>query len=298
MVDRCKIVVVDDEPRFVQSLKALFHSQYEIHSTQDGRQATALVRTTRPELILLNLCMPEVDGYHVLRQLKQQQELSDIPIIVVTGLHETADETKSLRMGAVDYVTKPYNPDILSARIDRQLAIKRQQDFFKVLSYQDYLTNIPNRRFFNELLEREHKRCRRNQTDLSLLMIDVDYFKRYNDIYGHLDGDKCLIRVVEAMTRQLRRPSDQLSRFGGEEFACILPETNLAGARKLAVSLQQSIYNLGIVHTEGVNNRVTISIGIACSQAHEETSANRLLSLADRSLYQAKAQGRNSICSA
>ncbi len=296
-VDRTKIVIVDDEPRFVLSLQKLFSTQYEIHATLDSTRATDLVRSEQPQLILLNLTMPEMDGYHVMRQIKQTREIADIPIIVVTGLHESADETKSLRMGAVDYVTKPYHPEILKARIDRQLELKRQQDFFKVLSYRDFLTGIPNRRSFNEILEREQKRCKRNHSALSLLMIDVDFFKKYNDIYGHLAGDKCLKRIVSSMAEQLRRPTDQLARFGGEEFACVLPETNCAGATKIAETLQQAILDLKIPHSEGINRQVTVSIGIATDYPHEVDETEKLISMADKCLYQAKLQGRNTIYS-
>ncbi|MDJ0805930.1 MAG: diguanylate cyclase [Gammaproteobacteria bacterium] len=295
-VDRSKIVIVDDEPRFVESLQTLFRDRYEILSTQNSRTATEMVRAEQPQLILLNLNMPEMDGYHVLWQIKQNRETADIPIIVVTGLHEVADETKSLRMGAVDFITKPYHPEILQARIDNQLELKRQKDFFKDLSYEDYLTKIPNRRSFNEILEREYRRCRRNHSCLSLLMIDVDHFKKYNDIYGHVAGDRCLKRIVSAMNQQLRRPSDRLARFGGEEFACVLPETDSTGAKTLAISLQQAILNLHMVHAEGIKHRVTVSIGIATSEASGGCEADQLIGTADRYLYLAKNQGRNTIC--
>lgn len=297
MIERSKIVIIDDEPRFVHSLEKLFERQYEISYTLDSTNAAELVMREHPHLVLLNLTMPKKDGYQVLKELKQREEISDTPVIVVTGLHETIDETKSLRMGAVDYITKPYNPDILKARIDTHIELKRQRDFFRLLSFQDYLTNIPNRRGFNEIIEREHKRCRRNRTVLSLLMIDVDFFKSYNDLYGHLAGDKCLQLIVETMAQQLRRPSDQLTRFGGEEFACVLPETDLKGATVIAESLHRSISDLHITHANGIDKQVSVSIGIASSHPDQGDEVETLLLEADQCLYKAKMAGRNRIYS-
>ena len=293
--DRAKILIVDDEPRFIQSLVQLFQEEYEVLFTLVSTRALELVASEQPHLILLDLMMPGMDGYHFIRKIKQNQDIADIPIIVVTGQSNTSDETESLSLGAVDYITKPFNPEIVKARVRTHIELKRRGDLLKALSYQDGLTGILNRRCFDEILEREYRRCKRSQSALSLLMIDVDHFKAYNDIYGHLAGDDCLKHIVLTMKKRIKRSTDLLARYGGEEFACVLPETNFADAKALAEILQGAILDLKIPHKGGIKGQVTISIGLAMGYPHEHHETNYLLNIADQCLYKAKANGRSTI---
>lgn len=293
--ERSKILLVDDDERYLQSLRELLQPQYDVFSTGISLEALHLATTKLPQLVLLDLAMEGIDGYQVIRELKQNLETSDIPVIVVTGSHDSGDETLCLRLGAVDYITKPYNPEIVKARVHTHVELKRQKDLLKMLSYHDGLTGIPNRRFFDDTLIREHRRCMRNEKPLSLLMIDIDFFKTYNDIYGHLTGDDCLKLVVLTMQEQVRRPGDMLARYGGEEFVCVLPETDLTGAECLAEHFRLAVLEQNIPHGRGVNGQVTISIGAVSSFPRPGLDPRHFLISADQCLYRAKLAGRNCI---
>ncbi len=293
--ERPKILIVDDDRRYLQSLEALLSSHYEVITECDSLNTLGIAMTQHPYLILLDLNMENIDGYQVIRELKQNLETADIPVIVVTGSHETEDETQCLRIGAVDYITKPYNPEIVKARVHTHVELKRQKELLKTLSYQDGLTGIANRRYFDDTLIREHRRCRRAGLPLSTLMIDIDFFKRYNDIYGHLTGDDCLKLVARTMLAQLNRSGDLLARYGGEEFVCILPDTDLAGAAKIAENLRRAVLDQQIPHEAGIGGLVTISIGAVACMPSEGIDTRKLLLLADSSLYRAKVSGRNRV---
>lgn len=293
--EKPKILLIDDDERYLQSLQSLLHDQYCIVATPDSLQALNIAAIEQPQLVLLDLSMSGIDGFQVIRELKQNLETSDIPIIVVTGSHESSDETHCLRLGAVDYITKPYNPDIVRARVHTHVELKRQKELLKTLSYHDGLTGIANRRFFDDTLIREHRRCMRNQVPLSLLMIDIDFFKAYNDIYGHLTGDDCLKLVVLTMQGQINRPHDLLARYGGEEFVCVLPETDLEGASMIAESMRLAVLDQNIPHEAGIDGRVSISIGVISGYVQEGIDAKKFLVNADQCLYKAKLAGRNRV---
>jgi diguanylate cyclase (GGDEF)-like protein len=293
--ERPKVLIIDDDKRYLQSLEALLQPQYEVISDCDSLNTLGIAMTQHPYLILLDLMMENVDGFQVIRELKQNLETADIPVIVITGSHESRDETLCLRLGAVDYITKPYNPDIVRARVHTHVELKRQKELLKVLSYQDGLTGIANRRHFDDTLIREHRRCLRTGASLSMLMIDIDFFKKYNDIYGHLTGDDCLKLVARTMLSRLNRSSDLLARYGGEEFICILPETDLEGAEKVAEDLRIAVIREQIPHESGIDGVVTISIGVVSGLPVEGVDPRKFLLLADQCLYQAKISGRNCI---
>lgn len=292
---RPKVLIIDNDKGYLQRLQALLETRYSVITDSDSLNTLDTAITEQPCLILLELMMENLNGYHVIRELKQNLETMDIPIIVVTGSHETADETLSLHLGAVDYITKPYNPEIVKARVHTHVELKRQKELLKTLSYQDGLTGIANRRYFDDTLIREHRRCRRAGDPLSALMIDIDYFKRYNDIYGHLTGDDCLKLVVNTMQAQLGRASDLLARYGGEEFVCILPEAGMAQAKKVAENMRRAVIEQQIPHEAGIDGLVTISIGVTSGLPIEGVDARKFLMQADHCLYQAKASGRNCI---
>lgn len=290
-----KVLIIDDDKRYLQSLEAILRPQHEVITGDDSLNAITLATKEHPYLILLDLMMDNIDGFQVIRELKQNLETQDIPVIVVTASHEIEDETLCLRLGAVDYITKPFNPEIVKARVQTHVELKRQKELLKSLSYQDGLTGIANRRHFDDMLIHEHRRCKRAGVPLSTLMIDIDFFKKFNDIYGHLTGDDCLKLVAGTMQRQLCRPGDLLARYGGEEFACILPDTDMSGAKHVAKSLLASVISLGIPHEAGIDNLVTISIGVVSGLPTEGADARKFLLLADQALYQAKVSGRNRI---
>ena len=291
-----KILIIDDDERHIQSLSSLLENAYTIIVTAESESALNIAMTEQPHLVLLDLMMEGIDGYQVIRELKQNLETADIPVIVVTGSHDFRDETLCLKLGAVDYITKPYNPEIVKARVHTHVELKRQKDFLKNLSYQDGLTGIANRRHFDDTLIREHRRCKRNRVPLSLLMIDIDFFKAYNDIYGHLTGDDCLKLVVLTMQEQIKRPVDLLARYGGEEFVCVLPETDLEGAKQIAEKMRLAVLAQEIPHEAGIDGNITISIGVVSGQPMEGVDPRKFLIKADQCLYQAKVSGRNRTC--
>ncbi len=293
--ERPKVLIIDDDKRYLRSLEALLQPQYTVIADCDSLNALGIAMTEHPYLIMLDLMMENIDGFQVIRELKQNLETADIPIIIITGSHEIEDETLCLRLGAVDYITKPFNPEIVKARVHTHVELKRQKELLKTLSYQDGLTGIANRRHFDDALIREHRRCKRIGAPLSTLMIDIDFFKKYNDIYGHLTGDDCLKLVAKSMQSELNRSSDVLARYGGEEFVCILPDTDMEGARTIAENLRTAIMSQQIPHSEGIEQVVTVSIGVVSGQPSEGIDPRRFLMLADHCLYRAKISGRNRI---
>jgi diguanylate cyclase (GGDEF)-like protein len=297
-LERPKILIVDNDERYILSLTELLRGEYAIVSTADSMNAINIAMAETPHLVLLDLMMDGIDGYQVIRELKQNLETADIPVIVVTGSHESRDETLCLKLGAVDFITKPYNPDIVKARVHTHVELKRQKDFLKTLSYQDGLTGIANRRYFDDMLIREHRRCKRSNEPLSLLMIDIDFFKAYNDIYGHLTGDDCLKLVVLTMQEQISRSVDLLARYGGEEFVCVLPDTDLEGAKTIAERMRSAVLEQEIPHEKGIEGKISISIGVVSGLPVDGVDPKRFLRSADQCLYRAKVSGRNRICSA
>ncbi|UTH72601.1 diguanylate cyclase [Chromobacterium sp. IIBBL 290-4] len=295
---RGKILVIDDQPANIMATHQILHPQHQVFMATSGRQGIALCLNSPPDLVLLDVEMPEMDGMEVCRELKRHPDTQHIPIIFITGHSGQEQETACWEAGAVDFVSKPVNPSTLRNRVKSHLLLKRQSDQLKKLAFSDGLTGIANRRRFDECLQREWSRCQRSALPLALIMSDVDYFKRFNDRYGHHAGDDCLRQIAGAMQAQLNRPYDLAARFGGEEFACLLPDTDLAGAQAVAERIAAAIQALQIEHSASERSAiVTLSIGLACRVPRREEPHAALIQEADRLLYQAKAEGRGKICS-
>lgn len=238
--------------------------------------------------------MPGMDGFQVLEILKTYPETREIPVIFVTALDNEVDEEKGLMIGAIDYVTKPYSIPVLKARVKNHIELKQLQDVIKKNSMLDGLTQIANKKRFNDVLEAEWSRARRYEEPVSVLMLDIDFFKRYNDTYGHIKGDEALIAVATALKDMLKRGSDMVARWGGEEFACILPNTKLEGAMILAEELRIGIENLQIPHeASGLSPWMTVSVGAATMVPGSDDKFIDLVDAADKALYVAKQSGRN-----
>ncbi|MBN2886351.1 MAG: PleD family two-component system response regulator [Chromatiaceae bacterium] len=296
--ERASILIVDDAPANIQVLANALKADYRIRVANSGVRAIEVARATQPDLILLDVMMPELDGYEVCRRLKDDPGTSHIPVIFVTARNETQDEMRGLDLGAVDYITKPIKLPILNARVRTHVNLKLKTDLLEQLALLDGLTCIPNRRRFDQQLEQEWRRARREHSPLALVMIDVDDFKRYNDHYGHGAGDECLRRVARALSESVARASDLLARYGGEEFALLLPDTDTEGARHIAERCRAAIANLKLPHAaSSVGPEVSISLGVAATGA-TASGAQDLLKQADRALYQAKQSGRNRVATA
>lgn len=291
------VFVVDNEPINLALLSANLEKRYNVLSYSRGAAALEAGRREPPDLMLLDVVMPEMNGYEVLRAWKQCEETKDVPVIFVTGRGAVEEQTRGLIAGAVDYITKPFQMPLVLARAETHLKLKRKSDLLDRLASIDALTEIGNRRRFEDVIDREWRRAARQQHWLSLAMLDVDVFKLFNDKYGHAAGDECLRRVAGALETTVRRGEDFVARYGGEEFAIVLPGTDLDGAQQLGEILRAAVESLAIPHIDNADRgRVTASVGVASLIPTPKGSPVRLVEAADRELYRAKELGRNRVC--
>ena len=294
---RQTVLIVDDSPVNLQVLSKLLQGEWNVKEATNGKTALEIASSEDPpDLILLDVMMPEIDGYTVCRILKASPETKDIPVIFVTAMNLMEDEARGLEMGAIDYIVKPYSAAIVKARVRNHMELKLYRDMLKKASRMDSLTNIANRRRFDETIEMEWKRAFRQSEKLSLLMMDIDYFKRYNDTYGHQAGDECMRQIAMTLAKNLKRPGDLAARYGGEEFACVLPGIGTAGALKIAQRIHAAVRGLAIPHEDSdVDEIVTVSIGVATMMPAGNEGWDQLVERADKALYQAKQIGRDRV---
>lgn len=289
---RARLLVVDDQPINIRALYEVFSPDHDVFMATNGAQALEFCQQTPPDLVLLDVVMPELSGLEVCRALKADPETQSIPVIFVTSLDDPAEEAACWDAGGVDFITKPINALTVRNRVRAHLTLKQQSDLLRRMAWVDGLTGVANRRQFDERLVREWQRCRRGGQPLSAGIIDIDYFKAYNDTYGHLAGDDCLRQVAGAIERSLMRPGDLVARTGGEEFTCLLPEIDLNGARFAVENVERAVRALGIAHSASEHGMVTVSIGVATALPAGEETAESLLMRADNGLYGAKRAGR------
>ncbi|EFL51092.1 response regulator receiver modulated diguanylate cyclase [Solidesulfovibrio fructosivorans JJ]] len=290
------VLVVDDAPSNLAILTETLRSEFDVRIATSGFEALHLVCDAPPDLILLDILMPEMDGYEVCRRLKADFSTRNIPVIFLTAKNEVSDETTGLALGAVDYITKPITVPIVQARVRAHVELKRRGDLLETLSMRDGLTGIPNRRRFDEYLNRAWRHALRCNTPLSMIMADIDDFKAYNDAYGHMAGDECLRAVAGALSGALRRPGDLVARFGGEEFAVVLEHTELPGALHLAEAMRAAVIDLDLGHEDSrAAQVVTVSLGAATLTPKAGMTPETLIGAADRMLYAAKQAGRNRV---
>ncbi|QKG65002.1 diguanylate cyclase [Pseudomonas sp. B14-6] len=296
--NRPKLLIVDDQPTNIRVLHELFREDCDVFMATSGEQAISVCQAQLPDLILLDVIMEGMDGHEVCRRLKVDPMTQGIPIIFITAQQQESDEVLGLELGAVDFITKPINTTIVRARVRTHLTLKLQSDLLRSMALIDGLTGVANRRKFNEDILADWRQCFREQKPLSLILVDVDYFKRYNDRYGHQAGDDCLKSVAQTLSETVRRPYDLVARYGGEEFACVLPNTFLSGAVEIAERMQERVRTLGIEHSASDVDRVlTISLGVATLTPTGELGFEALIEAADKQLYEAKNAGRARVCS-
>jgi len=292
------VLIVDDEISNIEIMNAALEDSYEICFATSGEEAIATAHKVQPDIILLDVIMPGLNGFDVCERLKQDGMLADVPIIFTTSLNDVEDEMRGLSLGAIDYVTKPVKPAALRARVGNHVEMKRMRDQLAQIAVTDALTGLSNRRHMEQKLGSEVARLTRTESWLSVIMLDIDFFKAFNDTYGHPAGDKCIAMVASALNRAERRASDMCARYGGEEFACILPDTNGEGALKVAADIRKQINLLHIPHEHSsVSPLVTVSIGIVSAPCLEGMPSSFWTDHADRQLYCSKVNGRNQISS-
>lgn len=322
------ILIIEDNPiNLGVAVDYLEASGFLVLVAQDGESGLKRAKYTCPHLILLDVILPGINGFETCRGLKADAATKDIPVIFMTALSDIEDKVKGFEVGAVDYITKPIQREELIARITTHLRLqaltqqlqKQNQQLqqqasaliaakeatesayseLQRLNNLDGLTQIPNRRRFEEHLSQEWRRTMREKVPLSLILGDIDYFKRYNDYYGHPAGDACLRQVAQALYKVVKRPADLVARYGGEEFVITLPNTTAAGAVQVAELILLEIQLLRIPHAQSdVSANVTMSLGVSSQVPSQESQVEFLIAAADRALYAAKRRGRNthSLC--
>lgn len=294
---RPKLLLVDDQPINIRALHQLFRFDCDVLMATGGEQAIDICKAQLPDLVLLDVVMGGVDGHEVCRRLKSDALTRDIPIIFISANNQEEDEAEGLELGAVDYISKPFNPVIVRARVKTHLTLKLQSDLLRGMAMLDGLTGVANRRKLESRLLAAWGHACREGSPLSLIMIDVDYFKKYNDHYGHQAGDQCLRLLAQTVAGTLNRPYDLLARYGGEEFACLLPDTDQNGAKEVAQKIMAAVADLRLEHrASDVSPYVSLSLGIATVLPAPDLSSADLLRLADEQLYQAKKNGRARFC--
>ena len=308
---RQKVLVIDDDPGAIKTMSRILAGLADVQFATNGEDAIRLMRESLPALVLLDAEMPGMSGFQLCDLIKADETLADVPVIFVTSHCEPEFEIAGFEIGAVDFIAKPVSPPLLAARVKTQLRIQALAEDVRRISTVDSLTEIMNRRAFDELLQREWRRTRRARNPVSLILVDVDHFKLYNDRYGNPAGDRCLQAIAGALSRACLRPADTVARYGGEEFALLLPETPRAGAEHVAMRILQQIEALGIAHAASLtSSHVTASVGLSSydrdaadwidspaeSRFVEESAATispqTLRKAADNALYAAKHAGR------
>ncbi len=303
-VEHGALLLVDDDEMTRDMLsRRLERIGYTVTPASDGDQALELIAREPFDVVLLDIKMPGLTGFQVLQAIRRIHSVTDLPVVMVTSSDDSDSIVEALELGANDYVTKPIDFPVAIARVRTQLLLRRMvlaleeaNQKLERLSFLDGLTNIANRRRFDEFLEREWRRGLRDGTPISVIMTDIDFFKAYNDTYGHEAGDEILKMVAGALSATLNRPADLVARYGGEEFVVVLPGTDSGGAALLAERLRGGVESLQIAHAGSrVGVHVTISLGVATMVPQRGVSPDVLVAAADQALYQAKHEGRNRV---
>jgi diguanylate cyclase (GGDEF)-like protein len=306
-----RLLFVDDDPFSMRVMSRMLAQYGNQRFATSGEAALRLARESTPDLILLDAEMPGMHGFEVLAAMKAEPAMADVPVIIVTSHADAEFEVTGFDMGAADFITKPVGAPQLQARVKAQLRVKRMADELRHISSTDGLTCVANRRRFDDAIESEWMRCRRVGDPISLLFVDIDHFKAYNDHYGHPAGDAALRSVAAALVSACMRPADLVARYGGEEFVLLLPLTARAGAQHVAQRVLDAVDALHIRHEASTTAPgLTVSVGVAfhdeasaCwtgasaesrfgSMSPPRSAALNLMRAADQALYAAKRAGR------
>jgi len=294
--EKNSILVVDDNAMNIMALTKILGADYMMYVAKNGQDAIDTAKKHSPDLILLDVVMPGIDGFEVITILKREPETRDIPVIFITGLSSNSNEEKGLTLGASDYINKPFSQAVVRLRVKNQLQIVNQMRTIHLMSITDMLTNISNRRHFTIRLQQEWQQAVREKTALGILMLDIDNFKIYNDTYGHLQGDVALRVVADTLMEKVQPTTDTAARWGGEEFSVLLPGAYMPGACQVAEIIREEIQHKAIMFQGTVQTRMTISVGVNSIEPDDFASMDRFVSEADRALYLAKTTGKNKVC--
>ncbi len=288
------ILVVDDTISNLDILGELL-KDYDVIDATNGQEALEIIEREPVNLILLDIMMPNMDGFEVCKILQSNNETKDIPIIFLTAKTDEDSIEEAYDIGGSDYVTKPFKPRELLARVKRELKLQDLQEKLKLLASTDPMTKLYNRRYFTEVALHTVELSKRTKQDLSIIMLDIDKFKNVNDTYGHQVGDEVIISLANELLK-LQRKSDIICRFGGEEFVILLPNIDSNGAFVVAEKIRQQIESLSIEIENSVSIKYTVSIGVSQINLETENNIESSLKRADDALYEAKENGRNKVC--
>lgn len=314
---KATILIVDDMQVNLVILSEILKNEYHVKIAKSGQKAIEIIENGNIDLILLDIVMPELDGYEVCEILKNSDKTKDIPIIFVTANKEAEDEEKGFLVGAVDYITKPFKPKTILSRVkthinlhlrqieletlshtleNKNIELKKYISIIEEISITDGLTNVYNRRHFNGIFPKVINSAKRNDELVCFLLLDIDHFKPYNDHYGHQAGDNVLIKFANCLKLSLKRADDMCFRLGGEEFGVIFKSEYREKALEFADTLKTNIENLAIPHEyNSASKYVTASLGLICKYGREIKNIDAVYKEADDLLYEAKNSGRNKV---
>lgn len=291
-----KILLVEHNSNNTKLLKeVLLNEGYTVHTTDNGLEVLDLAIKIRPDIILLDIKMPGLDGFEVCKLLKKSYEIKDIPVIMVTAKYTSSYVKKALELGAFDYIKKPFDEEEIIARTKSALRFKFQQDKLKEMAMKDSLTGLYNHGLLIELFEKEFSRHNRMKKNISFVMIDIDNFKGVNDNFGHLTGDMVLREVSNIIINSIRK-GDIAGRYGGEEFSIVLCDIDKEISFSICERIRENIENFNF-STDDKSIDVTVSIGICFKNIEDNISSTEMIKRADFALYKAKKNGRNKLVS-
>ncbi len=310
-LDKLKVLLVDDSKVAIKVISGHLEKigVYPLVA-QTGREALEIYRKERPDIILLDIILPDIDGFEVASKVRKMQGKDDwTAIIFLSVMSNDEDLARGIENGGDDYIIKPVGSVVVQAKVRAMYRlVEMQRALLKVTtqlneanqelqrqSLTDELTGVANRRLFDRLLLREWQRCARHKKPISVVMVDVDYFKKYNDSYGHQAGDECLKLVAKEVARAAPRAGDLAARYGGEEFALVLGDTDADGARWVVERIRQRVHDLQVAHEESPHKYVSVSCGVSTIMPQSDFSVDKLIKSADDALYMAKRQGRNTV---
>lgn len=291
-----RVLIVDDDESNCLIVADFLSSLCQVHYVTTAEEIFAECESYQPDLIILDIFIGDESGLDICKSLKQSIEHKHLPVIFVTSSarHEELDQCWGA--GCVDFIAKPVNFTTLINRVKVHLTLKYQQELLREQSYKDGLTGLYNRSYLSHIFPIQYAQCQRETLPLSLLLLDIDWFKRFNDEYGHVEGDACIKQVSEVIDSLARRPLDMVFRYGGEEFLCLLPNTQSEGAQLIANKIVGAVAALNIPHKHSDYERVTVSVGLYTHESEAALPLTKLVESADKALYEAKQKGRNQLC--
>lgn len=290
-----KILIIDDSPLMAAQLKDILCDEYDITTANTAEDGFMYARSEDYSLILLDVVLPDTDGFTLLKELQEEVNTQSVPVILITSLSDIEHEQLGFKLGAVDYIAKPFSPVIVKARVNTHIKLYNYRKQAERQSRTDQLTGIANRRQYDCYSIRKWKEAVRLQVPFTVCMFDIDHFKAYNDTFGHPAGDKVIVSIAKTVSSYLQRTTDFFARYGGEEFVAILLGESSDRAFEYLKEIRQAIEDLHIPHAPSVSEWVTVSIGGVTIIPQAESSYDYYLKVADNMLYDAKKNGRNKV---